>query len=259
MIAAPVAFARRLERTVKVVVLTTSYPRDADDVAGTFVRDGVEALRARGHRRARRLACGVPPLRDRLRRRDRQQPRAAPWKAARAAALPARRSRARRVGRRAKPTSSTRTGCRARCPHWRPGSRSCSSSGARMLRSRERMRPLARWLVRRARGRRVRLDRARRRRSRARRAGCSRDPERRRDPRHRSASRTSRRTSCTWVASRRRRAFASSPKPRAACRSSSSATARFARCSPTRVGFVPPRELGAVLRARSDRRRSVPP
>ncbi len=33
---------------MKVVVLTTSYPRDADDVAGTFVRDGVEALRASG-------------------------------------------------------------------------------------------------------------------------------------------------------------------------------------------------------------------
>jgi glycosyltransferase involved in cell wall biosynthesis len=33
---------------VKVCVLTTSYPRGADDVAGTFVRDGVEALRAAG-------------------------------------------------------------------------------------------------------------------------------------------------------------------------------------------------------------------
>jgi glycosyltransferase involved in cell wall biosynthesis len=33
---------------VKVVVLTTSYPRDADDVGGTFVRDGVEALRSAG-------------------------------------------------------------------------------------------------------------------------------------------------------------------------------------------------------------------
>ena len=33
---------------MKVVVLTTSYPRDADDVAGTFVSDGVEALRAEG-------------------------------------------------------------------------------------------------------------------------------------------------------------------------------------------------------------------
>ncbi len=33
---------------MKLVVLTTSYPRDRDDVAGTFVRDGVEALRAEG-------------------------------------------------------------------------------------------------------------------------------------------------------------------------------------------------------------------
>ncbi len=33
---------------MRVVVLTTSYPRDADDVAGTFVQDGVEALRALG-------------------------------------------------------------------------------------------------------------------------------------------------------------------------------------------------------------------
>jgi glycosyltransferase involved in cell wall biosynthesis len=33
---------------VKLVVLTTSYPRDPDDVAGSFVRDGVEALRAEG-------------------------------------------------------------------------------------------------------------------------------------------------------------------------------------------------------------------
>jgi len=33
---------------VKVVVLTTSYPRDADDVAGHFVRDAVEGVRAAG-------------------------------------------------------------------------------------------------------------------------------------------------------------------------------------------------------------------
>ena len=33
---------------MRVVVLTTSYPRHAGDVAGTFVRDGVEALRAAG-------------------------------------------------------------------------------------------------------------------------------------------------------------------------------------------------------------------
>jgi glycosyltransferase involved in cell wall biosynthesis len=33
---------------MKVVVLTTSYPRSPDDVAGVFVRDAVEALRAQG-------------------------------------------------------------------------------------------------------------------------------------------------------------------------------------------------------------------
>ncbi|HET7515161.1 MAG TPA: glycosyltransferase family 4 protein [Gaiella sp.] len=33
---------------MRILVLTTSYPRDADDVAGTFVRDGVEALRGAG-------------------------------------------------------------------------------------------------------------------------------------------------------------------------------------------------------------------
>jgi glycosyltransferase involved in cell wall biosynthesis len=33
---------------VRVAVLTTSYPRHADDVAGAFVRDGVEALRELG-------------------------------------------------------------------------------------------------------------------------------------------------------------------------------------------------------------------
>ncbi len=33
---------------MKVCVLTTSYPRDADDVAGNFVRDAVEALREAG-------------------------------------------------------------------------------------------------------------------------------------------------------------------------------------------------------------------
>jgi len=33
---------------VKVVVLTTSYPRHADDPAGRFVADAVEGVRARG-------------------------------------------------------------------------------------------------------------------------------------------------------------------------------------------------------------------
>jgi glycosyltransferase involved in cell wall biosynthesis len=34
--------------TVRVVVVTTSYPRDGADAAGAFVRDAVEAVRARG-------------------------------------------------------------------------------------------------------------------------------------------------------------------------------------------------------------------
>ena len=33
---------------MKVVVLTTSYPRGPDDVAGVFVRDAVDHLRAEG-------------------------------------------------------------------------------------------------------------------------------------------------------------------------------------------------------------------
>ena len=33
---------------MKVVVLTTSYPRGPDDVAGAFVRDAVEHLRGAG-------------------------------------------------------------------------------------------------------------------------------------------------------------------------------------------------------------------
>ena len=35
-------------RPPRVIHLTTSYPRDEDDVAGVFVRDGVEALRGLG-------------------------------------------------------------------------------------------------------------------------------------------------------------------------------------------------------------------
>ncbi|MDX6425812.1 MAG: hypothetical protein QOD52_1217, partial [Gaiellaceae bacterium] len=33
---------------MKVVVLTTSYPRNVDDVAGRFVADAVEGVRAQG-------------------------------------------------------------------------------------------------------------------------------------------------------------------------------------------------------------------
>ena len=69
---------------VKVVVLTTSYPRDADDVAGLFVRDAVEARAGAGRGGRGRLAGVLPPLRDRVRARDRRQP--APAAVARAAA-----------------------------------------------------------------------------------------------------------------------------------------------------------------------------
>ena len=44
-LAVPVVFARR---AVKVVVLSTSYPRDAVDVAGSFVAAAVEAVRGEG-------------------------------------------------------------------------------------------------------------------------------------------------------------------------------------------------------------------
>ena len=44
-LAIPVVFAAT---RMKVVVLTTSYPRDADDVAGSFVAASVEGVRALG-------------------------------------------------------------------------------------------------------------------------------------------------------------------------------------------------------------------
>ena len=71
----------------------------------------------------------------------------------------------------------------------------------------------------------------------------------------RRASPRARPTSSTSVASPRRRACASSLRPRVAFRSSSSVTARSVR-APQAVGFVP-RELGALLRAGVDRRRAV--
>ena len=54
---------------MKVVVLTTSYPRGPDDVAGAFVREAVEQLPARGRGDPGRLARFVPPLRTRVRPR----------------------------------------------------------------------------------------------------------------------------------------------------------------------------------------------
>ena len=67
---------------MKVVVLTTSYPRHADDVAGALrPRRRASSSGLRGRRRRGRLAGVVPPLRDRLRRRDRRTTCGArPWK-----------------------------------------------------------------------------------------------------------------------------------------------------------------------------------
>ena len=49
---------------MKVVVLTTSYPRDAGDAAGRFVADAVEHLRERGVDvdDVQRMGDPVPPL-----------------------------------------------------------------------------------------------------------------------------------------------------------------------------------------------------
>ena len=87
--------SRRAAR-MKVVVLTTSYPRGPDDVAGVFVRDAVEHLRAGRNRRRRRLAGVVSPLRARVRGRHRRQPPAATVEGAAAPAFLASYSRAAR-------------------------------------------------------------------------------------------------------------------------------------------------------------------
>lgn len=46
VLAAPIVFARKAP--LRVVILTASYPRHADDIAGHFVRDAVEHARAAG-------------------------------------------------------------------------------------------------------------------------------------------------------------------------------------------------------------------
>ena len=96
---------------MKVCVLTTSYPRSPEDVAGRFVADAVERVRGGGRRGGGRLAGALPPLRDRLRRRDRQQParRALAGGAAARCSWPPTGGRPARP--RATPTSCTPTGC----------------------------------------------------------------------------------------------------------------------------------------------------
>ena len=233
VIAAPAALAHHLDDApVRVVVLTTSYPRDADDVAGTFVRDGVEALRAAGRRGSRRLArrasatTGSPTATGSSTTSAR-----APWKVlalplflprvrARGAAGGARRRRRPRAlaARRALPALAT----------GKPFVLQLWGSDVALAR---RVRPLARWLVRRARVVVCASTRARRRRARARRARRARDPERRRDPGDgrragRAAARPLRRPPLGGEGRARARRGGAT-----ACRSSSSATGRCARCS----------------------------
>ena len=243
---------RASRRTVKVVVLTTSYPRDADDVAGTFVRDAVEALRAagrRGRRSSRPRASGTTGSRTATgssttcgRRRGRLL------------ALPlfllsfARAARRAARGRRRRPRAlAAERAARARDGQ----ARSCSSSGARTSRSRRRAAARSRGGSSAARGVVVCASTAlAERRPRARRARRSRDPERRRDPRDASASRTSRRTSLYVGRLSEEKGVRELAEAAAGLPLVVVGDGPLRSLFPQAVGFVPPRELGPVLRAR---------
>ena len=124
-------------RAMRVCVLTTSYPRSAGDVAGVFVADAVEHLRAAGVEVDVVSPADFRALRDRLRRRDRRRTCARSRGScslvplflvalrARGAARGARRRR------RARALDPVR-----RSPRSRRGSRSCSRCGARTSSSR---------------------------------------------------------------------------------------------------------------------------
>ena len=134
---------------MKVVVLTTSYPRHAGDVAGTFVRDGVEALRDAGvdvdvvspasfHHYGIAYGDGIV---NNLRR--------APWKLL---ALPLFLVSYARAARRAAPDADVVHA------HWLPSALPALATGRPLVLQlwgsdvalAQRARPLARWLVRRA-------------------------------------------------------------------------------------------------------------
>ena len=212
---------------VKVCVLTTSYPRHPGDVAGSFVRDAVEELRARRRRRDGRLARVVPALRHRLRRRDREQPARRARGGCCCCRCSCSRSRARRGGR-ARDADVVHA-------HWLPSGRRRARDaqaarapglGHRTSSSRKRAAVALPAAAAPRAHRRLRLDGARRRQPGARRARRARDPERRRSAGRASARPRSRRTSSTSAGSPRRRAFASSREAAAGFRSSSSATGR---------------------------------
>ena len=199
---------------MRVTVLTTSYPRGPDDVAGVFVRDAVEHLRAAGvdvdvvspaSFRHFGLAYGHGIVGNLRRSRGRRCscPRSS------------RRTRWPRVARLGGPTSSMRTGSRRRC-------RRCDAKpfvvqlwGTDV--------ELARRVPRLARGcsRAARLVLCPSRRSPSRRARSARGRRasfraESRFPRT-SASRTTRRTSSSSAVSRRRRGSTSSWRRRRGC------------------------------------------
>ena len=131
-------------------MLTTSYPRDADDVAGTFVRDSVEALRAAGVEivsyRLRASATSASPTAT----GSSTTCARAPWKAV---ALPLFLLAFARAARRAARSADLVHA------HWLPSALPALATrkpfvlqlwGSDVALAR-RVRPLARWLVRRAR------------------------------------------------------------------------------------------------------------
>ncbi len=234
----------RAEARLKVVVLTTSYPRYEDDVAGRFVRDAVERVRARGVEvevvspasfRHFGIAYGHG-IAGNLRRR--------PWLVLLLPALPRRRSRAPRAGPRATPTSCTRTGSRpalVALADRQAVRRPALGHGRRARAPRAVARPAA-AAPRAARGR--RLGRPRRRGARARRA------------RGRASSRAGvelpaerRRAGGAAARPLRRPALAGEGHPRVPRRDRGPAARdrrrRAAARSPEALGFVPPAQLGA--------------
>ena len=187
-IAAPTVFATAAgpPPRVKLVVLTTSYPRAPGRRRRELRRDGVEALRAEGldvrvvspaSFRHFGIAYGDGIVNN-LRR--------APVEVPRCCRCSSCRSRARRGGRAVTRTSCTRTGCRARCPALATGKPFVLQLWGSDVALARRVRPL-RASPRRP-GRRSSSAPRRRSRSDARRLGA-RDvrviPSRRRDPRGR--------------------------------------------------------------------------
>ena len=240
--------------TMRILVLTTSYPRDADDVAGTFVRDGVEALRAAGAEvrvvspasfRHYGIAYGDGIVNNL---------RAAPWKAL---ALPLFLLSFARAAR------SAARGADVVHAHWLPSVVPAMATGKPVVLQlwgsdaalATRARPLARWLVRRAR---VVVCASTALADEARALGAC-------DVRviaqavqipDLSASPRSRPTSSTSAVSQRRRASVSSRRQRRGCPSSLWETGHSARSSAG--GRVPsPGRARRLLRAGVDRRRPV--